>query len=177
MNCGRNTLSDKEENKIEPPIIGTGPGQIPADGLPPSGKSTLRIIRANIFKTAQKTLQFIDDAEKDKTVKVRVDDQRSAMLMWTGLSLTVFLLALVTINPTLRPICLLLGIIADLVWGAAVIWYVVIRFGILRNLDPRYAVLCFQLLLGTGIMFAYFSINIAMILLTVVFKWGPLSGS
>lgn len=166
-------MGDKDENWNEPPTIGTGPGQISADGLPPSGRSTLRIVRDNIFKTAQKTLSFIDNAEKDKTVKVRVDDRRSAILMWTGLGLVAVLLALVAINPALRPICLILGVVADLILGAAIVWYVVIRFGILRKLDPRYAVLCFQLLLGTGIMFAYFSINIAMMLLSVVFKWGP----
>lgn len=174
---GAKNLADKEENWNEPPTIGTGPGQVPADGLPPSGRSTLRIVRDNIFKTAKKTLAFIDEAEKDKTVKVRVDDRRSAILMWSGLGTIVVLLTLFTINPGLRSVCMGLGIIADLLLGAAIIWYVIIRFGILRSLDPRYAVLCFQLLLGTGIMFAYFSINIALTFLSMVFKWGPLAGS
>lgn len=166
-------MGNTEENWNEPPTIGTGPGQIPADGLPPSGKSTLRIVRDGIFKTAQRTLAFIDDAEKDKTVKVRVDDRRSALLMWSGLGLVVVLVTLIAVSPALRPVCVMLGILADLLLGAAVIWYLVIRFGILRSLDPRYAILCFQLLLCTGIMFAYFSINIAMVLLSFVFKWAP----
>ncbi len=170
-------MSNSDENWNEPPTIGTGPGQIPADGLPPSGRSTLKIVRDNIFKTAQKTLSFIDNAEKDKTVKVRVDDRRSTILMWTGLGMVLVLLVLFTVSAELRPICAILGIGADVVLGMAIVWYVIIRFGILRSLDPRYAILCFQLLLGTGIMFAYFSINIAMILLSVVFKWGPIGGS
>lgn len=155
------------------PEIGTGPGQIPVDALPPSGRSTLRIVRDNLFQTAKKTLDFIDDAEKDKSVKVRVDDRKSTLFLWSALGTVLALLIVVTLLPSLRHIGIVMALVADLLLGASVFWYVVIRFGVLKSLDPRYAVLCFQLLLGTGLMFAYFSINIAMLLLSFVYKWGP----
>ncbi|MBX9687153.1 MAG: hypothetical protein K2X27_10650 [Candidatus Obscuribacterales bacterium] len=160
----------KEENPPEMPTIGTGPGQIPADGLPPTGRSTLRIVRQGIFGTAKKTLSFLDQAEKDKTVKVRVDDQRSAALLVLG---TVLLLSVglgYYFFPSSKSLCIGLSVIADLILGASLVWFIVLRFGVLRNLDPRYAILCFQLLIGTGIFFTYLSINAAIIFLALLSK-------
>jgi len=161
--------SDNDPNQ---PVIGTGPGQIPADGLPPTGRSTLRIIRQNLFGTAKKTLVFIDEAEKDKTVKVRVDDQRSALMLGAGVLLLIIDAVVLVLVPSMMPLCMVLGILADLLLGAAVLWYVTLRFGVLRTLDPRYAVICFQLLIGTGILFTYLSINAAILFVSVAFKSG-----
>lgn len=152
------------------PTIGTGPGQVPADGVAPTGNQTLRIIRQNLFKTAKQTMDFIDDSEKDRKVKVRVDDQRSALFLILSLVMVVLTIGLLIINVQLRPICIVLGILADVLLGMSVVWYVLLRFGILRKLDPRYAVLCFQLLLGTGMLFAYFAFNVVLIFLSFVFK-------
>ncbi len=171
--------SDKESNQSPTPEIGNAAGQIPIEGMAPSGKSTLRIVRDGLFGNAKKTLDFIDQAEKDKTVKVRVDDRRSFWLLIAGLGFTCVFMILFLLNPglptdkTIGPAFFGIGLIADLFLCSAVIWFVTLRFGVLRTIDPRYAVLIFQLLLGTGIMFALFAFNVVIFFLTIIFKWGP----
>lgn len=164
-------MSGSEQNPgNEPPTIGTGPGQVPADGLPPSGRSTLRIVRQNLFGSAKKTLDFIDNAENDKTVKVRVDDQRSYLFLISGVVLLAIDGAVLLFVPAMNQLCMGIGVIADLLLGAAVLWYVALRFGVIRTLDPRYAVIVFQLLIGTGILFTFLTINAAILFVSLVSK-------
>ena len=154
------------------------PGQAPAEGIAPSGRSTLRIMRDGLFGSAKKTLEFLDESEKDKTVKVRVDDSRAVLFLGVGVVLIALFSLMPILSPaipfhqSLHPVFLGIGLIGDAFLGVAILWYVTLRFGILKALDPRYAILTFQLLLGTGIMFAYFAVNTVVFFLTC-FKWGP----
>lgn len=172
------TDSDKKPDANQNPTVGTGQGQIPAEGIAPTGRSTLRIVRDGIFKSAKRTLEFLDQSEKDKTVKVRVDDSRAMLFLGLGIVLvSIFCLMpvlspAIPFHPALYPVFIGIGLIGDLLLGVAVLWYVALRFGILRSLDPRYAILTFQLLLGTGILFTYLAVNTVVFFLTCV-KWGP----
>ncbi len=139
-------------------------------GIPPSGSQTLRIVRQGFWQTARRTWDFIYKSEKDKSVKIRIDDRRSIQALAGTIVLLVISVALVAMNKQLRPLAVGLGLIADLLCGIAAIWYVLLRFGALRALDPRYAVLCFQLAVGTGIVFAYFAVN-AVLFLGFEFKY------
>lgn len=160
---------NKSTNEAETAPLQSQP-EIPAEGIAPSGRSTLRIERQGLFTNAKKTLDFIDQSEKDRTVKIRVDDKRSATLVGVGLCLLASTATLMVFNSALHGLCLVIAAVADLFFGAAIIWYVALRFGVLRSLDPRYAVVCFQLVLGTGIFFTYLSINFALIFSLLMYK-------
>lgn len=145
----------------------------PPDGIAPSGRSTLRIERKGLFENAKKTLDFIDASEKDRSVKIRIDDKRSTILVIAGVSILALVSILLIVNPALQGICTILAVVADLFFGIALVWYLALRFGVLRALDPRYAVVCFQLMLGTGIFFTYLALNAALIFMTLVAKSTP----
>lgn len=57
------------------------PTPVPAEGIAPSGKQTLRIIREGVFKAAKSSLEFIEKSEKDETVKIRIEDRRAVTMV------------------------------------------------------------------------------------------------
>lgn len=161
-------MSEADKSQDHSPTIGTDAGQVPAEGIAPSGSSTLKIMRQGILKAAKATMEFIDQSERDTKSKVRIDDRRSATLLLLSLLTLMILVTILILNATLRPLCIALGIVADILLGASILWYVLLRFGVLRKLDPRYAVLCFQLMLGTGTLFAFFAFNVVLLILTAI---------
>lgn len=133
-------------------------------GQPPTGSQTLRIVRQGFWQAARSTLSYVMRCEKDKTVKIRVDDRRSIQAVAATIVLLVLSVAVVAVDKELRPLATVMGATADLLCGLAAFWYTLLRFGVLRALDPRYAVLCFQFAVGLGIIFAYVAVNAVLVL-------------
>ncbi len=137
------------------------------EGNPSPGRSTMKILRENPFVSARKTLAFIEQSEKDPSIKIRVEDRPSAALLSIGLILFGLVLAFLGM-PSMKSLCGGLAILADLTIGLAAFWFVLVRIGVLRVLDARYALVCFQLLLGSGVLFAIVAVNITLALVPLL---------
>lgn len=132
-----------------------------------SGDGTSRADRLNPMAAAAESMTFIENAGKDKSVKIRVDDTRSAILMAASLVLLVTSCGLVASNPQLRDVGVAMVLLADVLCGASILWYCVLRFGFIRRIDPRFALICWHLVLGTGVLFSFVAMNVMLTLLTI----------
>lgn len=128
---------------------------------------TSRSDRLSAMAAAAASMTFIENAGKDKTVKIRVDDTRSAILMAASMVLLLTSCGMVSSNPDMRDTGVMLVILADLLCGASILWYCVLRFGFIRRIDPRFALICWHLVLGTGVLFSFVAMNVMLTLLTL----------
>lgn len=151
------------------------PPRVPAEGIAPSGKQTLRIIREGVFKAAKSSLEFIEKSEKDETVKIRIEDRRAVTMVALCFISLMGLGYMMVVDKDSRPICAGFAVAADVFLGCAIIWSVIVRFGVLKQLDPRYAIICFHLMIGAGAACIFFTLNIVYMLLALnnikVFPW------
>lgn len=131
------------------------------------GDGTSRSDRLSAMAAAAASMTFIENAGKDKTVKIRVDDTRSAILMAASMVLLLTSCGMVSSNPEMRDVGVMLVILADLLCGASILWYCVLRFGFIRRIDPRFALICWHLVLGTGVLFSFVAMNVMLTLLTL----------
>ncbi len=129
--------------------------------------------RRSIMDVAGETIRYIERAEKDKTLHVRTNDRKSAVFMAISLILGVAFTALYMLNESSRQLCIVMALIADAFLGLSILWYVLLRFGVLRTVEPRHALLCWQLMLGAGVLFAFYTMNIAFAFFTVYSTYHP----
>lgn len=123
--------------------------------------------RLGIFGLAKETMAHIERAEKDKSIVFRPNDKRSTLFLIAGMALLMILTGLVLAMPDMRTMCIILAVVADLFLAMAIFWYVLLRFGTIRTLEPRHALLCWQLMLGTGILFAFYAMNVTLACFTL----------
>ncbi len=107
------------------------------------------------------TMKHIDHCEKDKTIIFRHNDRKSVMFMLAAFVVEVLLMVLFVANSASRPIYIALAVLADFLFGLAILWYVLLRFGVLRSFEPRQTLLTWQLMIGAGALFAFYTMNIA----------------
>lgn len=129
--------------------------------------------RRSIMSVASETIRYIERAEKDKTLHVRTNDKKSAIFMAISLILGVGFTVLYMVNESTRQLCIVMALIADAFLGLSILWYVLLRFGVLRTVEPRHALLCWQLMLGAGVLFAFYTMNIAFAFFTVYSTYHP----
>ncbi len=123
--------------------------------------------RRSIFSVAAETIRYIERAEKDKTLHVRTDDKKSIICMALSFLIGIAFTIMFLVNKDLRALCIALALIADVLLGFSILWYVLLRFGVLRTVEPRHALLCWQLMLGAGVLFAFYTMNIAFAFFTL----------
>ena len=127
--------------------------------------------RQGVLSMAGQTMAYIEAAEKNHSLQVRSNDRTSTMLL--GLALTaVIIFTCLLGNPNSRGICVVLALASDVFLGLAVLWFVLLRFGVLRYVEPRYALLCWQLMLGAGFLFSFYTMNVALVFLTLFYSKG-----
>ena len=123
--------------------------------------------RPSILAVAGETIQFIEKAEKDKSLNVRTNDRRSAIFALLSFAVGIVFLVLYMVNPGYKQLCIALALVSDALFGMSILWYVLLRFGVLRSVEPRHALLCWQLMLGAGALFAFYTMNIAFGFFTI----------
>lgn len=115
----------------------------------------------NLFNAVMATMKHIDDCERDRRAVFRHSDQTSLACLLFAFVSEVVLAALYVTQPSLRNLCLILAAVADILFGVAIFWYVIQRFGILRSFDSRVTLLTWQLMIGSGALFAFYTMNIS----------------
>jgi hypothetical protein len=123
--------------------------------------------RKNIFEISVETISYIEKAERDKTIHYRNRDKTSTIFLFLALLCAAMFAFVLVISPENRYLCVALALISDFLFGMAILWYVLLRFGVLRTIEPRYALICWQLMLGAGVLFAFYTMNIAFFFFTL----------
>ena len=123
--------------------------------------------RKNIFEISVETISYIEKAERDKTIVYRNKDKTSTIFLFLALLCAALFAFVLVISPENRYLCVALALISDFLFGMAILWYVLLRFGVLRTIEPRYALICWQLMLGAGVLFAFYTMNIAFFFFTL----------
>jgi hypothetical protein len=126
---------------------------------PPAKPAKERNLLANIMAT----WKHIDRCENDKTVTFRHSDTVSLIGLFAAFGMEVVLVILYQTSVSLRPFCIVLAIVADICFGFAILWYVLLRFGALRSFDSRQTLLAWQLMIGSGALFAFYTMNLAFL--------------
>lgn len=142
---------------------GNGSGQAAATDVSTSQKTP----RLGPLAGAMESMTFIENVGKDKSLKIRVDDTRSAILMAMSLVLLLVSIWMVGENPDAKAAGITIVLIADALCGVSILWYCILRFGFIRSIEPRYAILCWHLVLGTGVLFSFIATNIMLTLFTL----------
>lgn len=123
--------------------------------------------RRSIISIAGETIRYIERAEKDKTLHVRTNDKISVICMALSFVIGVGFTIMYMFNESTRQICIGLALVADVLLGFSILWFVLLRFGVLRTVEPRHALLCWQLMLGAGVLFSFYTMNIAFAFFTI----------
>ena len=174
------TESETLAKAAEPSVAGAS-GALNADGLlvvgaAPGASSVMenkRFKRKGIVAMTAETLGYIESAEKDKTIYVRNDDKTSTVFLFLALITSAVFAFVLVLTPGNRPLCIALALISDFLFGMAILWFVLLRFGVLRTIEPKFALLCWQLMLGAGVLFAFYTMNVAFFFFTLYTQIAP----
>ena len=116
-----------------------------------------------LFSTLVETMRHIERCEKDKNIVFRHSDKTSLTCLFIAFGMEVGLFLLFMAQVSLRPLFIGLAVTADIFFGLAITWYVLLRFGVIRSFDSRQTLLTWQLMIGAGALFAFFTMNVAFV--------------
>lgn len=123
--------------------------------------------RRGLIAIAAETIAYIESAERNKAIQFRSKDKSSIVFLFLALLCAALFAFVLVLMPENRYLCVTLALVSDFLFGLAILWFVLLRFGILRTLEPRFALICWQLMLGAGVLFAFYTMNIAFFFFTV----------
>ncbi len=122
--------------------------------------------RIGVIAAFWESLAHVKQAANDKAVTVRETDKQSVrILRGSVVAALVFLFLPLAGLGRYAIFCLLA---ADLFFLFALTIFIVGRFGILRVMSPRHALVCWQLMVGTSLFSMALAINGAFILVMVL---------
>jgi hypothetical protein len=121
--------------------------------------------RTTTWQSLQDTMRYINEAGKDKTIVVREQDKVSLNLLRLSLVFALIFVITPIISPGMHGLSLVSTVLADLLFASALCWFVARRFGILRSMGPRHALVAFQLMIGAGLLVTVFAINVAAMII------------
>lgn len=165
-------MSDEEKKAVEGVQEVIAADAAAAASASNSGNATDNSIkgqkpRKNIFEISIETIAYIEKAERDKTIHYRNNDKTSTIFLFLALLCAALFAFVLVISPENRYLCVALALVSDFLFGMAILWFVLLRFGVIRTIEPRYALICWQLMLGAGVLFAFYTMNIAFFFFTL----------
>jgi hypothetical protein len=120
--------------------------------------------RRSRWATSLDALRYVNSLSRDDYVKVRESDRATSILLLIGSILTV-------ISLVFKPLAahrLSLVLFCDVLVFFTLLFYVANRFGIVRTLTPRQALLTWQLIMGGIFLGIFITINLAVTIALVV---------
>lgn len=134
---------------------------VPSNDLSAADRDNKRITTVAAFWEA---LAHVRRAAADKAVTVRETDKQSVLILRLSVVAALFFLCLPVFGPLGKYAIYCLSA-ADFCFLFALSIYVVNRFGILRVMSPRHALVCFQLMVGTSLFAMALAINAVFLLM------------
>lgn len=96
---------------------------------------------------------------------IKIDDSASVLGGFAAAALVVVSLMVAYYGDT--ETAKLTALTADLLLGASLLHYIMKRAKYIRQLDARYATVCWHLVLGTGVLFSFIATNMMLALMTL----------
>lgn len=129
-----------------------------ADGAIIDRPQGTREDRNNMWESCLKTFKYIGEISQDKSLTFRSSDKLTTRLLVIALVGAVVFAFMPAFN--LPVAAAAFYVTADLVLMAAIVVFVVARIGIIRAMEPRYALVCWHLMVGTALLFLTIGFNV-----------------
>ena len=121
-------------------------------------KATSRQDRQGWLKGSLLTFKYLNEISKDKKLAFRASDKTTTwLLLFALIGSIVFALGP---HFGFAAFALICYVTADLMLILGIAIFVVTRFGIIRAMEPRYALICWHLMVGTGLLALVLGFNI-----------------
>lgn len=134
------------------------------NGLPKSPDLAKRK-RLSAIAACKEALSHVASAARDKSVVIRETDKRTAQILRASVVASLLFLVLPFVG--LSKFTLWCVGAADLSFILAVFIFVISRFGILRAMSLRHALLCWQLMVGVSLLSMALAANLVLIVLSI----------
>jgi len=114
--------------------------------------------RRNWTQNVNLTFEFIGKISRDKKLHFRSSDQLTSKLLIGSFLLAVGFATLPFFE--MNAIAAFAYVLADAMLMCAITVFVVSRFGIIRAMEPRHALVCWHLMVGTGLLALVIGFNV-----------------
>lgn len=132
--------------------------------------------RVSTLSALGESWAYLRKAMKDESIQIRDTDKLTAKL----LRLSILVAAGCVIVPffKLKELAFVFYGVADLLFLGSVLVFVISRFGILRVMSPRHALVCWHLMLGTSLLAVALALNILfLIVYSIAGRYLAIGGS
>jgi hypothetical protein len=119
--------------------------------------------RIGVMAAFFESLAYVQAAAADKSISIRGTDKQSALIL--RISVVAALIFVVLPFFGLMKYMLYLVGAADFCFLFALCLFIIGRFGIIRVMSPRHALVCWQLMVGTSMLAMALAINVVFFIL------------
>lgn len=124
--------------------------------------------RRSLIQNINLTLDYIGTISRDKKLHFRSSDQLTSNLLIGSFILALGFATLPFFE--MNAIAAFAYILADALLFAAITVFVISRFGIIRAMEPRHALVCWHLMVGTGLLALVIGFNVVACVVLVMMR-------
>ncbi|MGD9681857.1 MAG: hypothetical protein AB7W16_11795 [Candidatus Obscuribacterales bacterium] len=125
--------------------------------------------RSNFIEGFSKTVSYIKESSADKSLTFRESDKLTLKLLVWALVLSAVFVMLLLASVRIPSLSAFFYIMADIMLFSAILGFTLTRFGIIRAMEPRYAVVTYHLMVGTGLLGITIVFNIMVVAVMIFF--------
>jgi len=122
--------------------------------------------RVSNWTAFKESWAYVGKASKEPTIQIRAGDRNSANILKASIFGAFIFLAIPFLAP--KELALWCYILADLLFFAAAALFVISRFGILRVMSMRHALVCYQLMVGTSLLSIVLAFNLVLVVVLIL---------
>ncbi|MCA9800903.1 MAG: hypothetical protein KC777_02900 [Cyanobacteria bacterium HKST-UBA02] len=138
--------------------------------VPEEKKAPARVEnRSNFIEGFSKTVSYIKESSADKSLTFRESDKLTLKLLVWALVLSAVFVMLLLASVRIPSLSAFFYIMADIMLFSAILGFTLTRFGIIRAMEPRYAVVTYHLMVGTGLLGITIVFNIMVVAVMIFF--------
>lgn len=134
----------------------------------PPAKTGTREDRRGWVENVSQTFSYLDKVSRDKSLPFRSTDKLTTKILIGAFVLAIGFAALPFFE--MNAIAAVAYILADIALFVAIGTFVVSRFGIIRAMDPRHAMVCWHLMVGTGLLTLVIGFNIVAVVVVIMMR-------
>lgn len=123
-----------------------------------AGPGGRREDRRSLMQNVNMTLDYIGTISRDKKLHFRASDQLTSRLLIGSFVLALGFATLPFFE--MNAIAAFAYLLADVMLFSAISVFVISRFGIIRAMEPRHALVCWHLMVGTGLLALVIGFNV-----------------
>lgn len=123
-----------------------------------AGPGGRREDRRSLMQNVNLTLDYIGTISRDKKLHFRASDQLTSKLLIGSFVLAIGFATLPFFE--MNAVAAFAYMLADVLLFGAISVFVISRFGIIRAMEPRHALVCWHLMVGTGLLALVIGFNV-----------------